>query len=108
MYAINNIQDTMTKPTKNQIGSDQAIRFGAMIRQRRKALKISQDDLALATGVARQFIIYLEAGKPSSQLGLALVVANAVGLRIFDVLEQDATNNALLPDMLDDDLDLPP
>lgn len=97
-----------SQPTENQLGGDQAARFGTLVRERRKALKMSQDDLALATGVSRRFIIQLEAGKPSCQLGRALLVANATGLRVFNLLTLDNNGNALLPDLLDDDPRLPP
>jgi transcriptional regulator with XRE-family HTH domain len=60
--------------------------FGAMIRTRRKALKLRQDQLALATGVGRRFLIELEAGKPSCQLGRSLLVAEALGLTFADIL----------------------
>jgi transcriptional regulator with XRE-family HTH domain len=46
--------------------------FGTFIRSRRKALQLRQDQLALATGVGRRFLIELEAGKPSCQLGRSL------------------------------------
>ncbi len=84
-------------------GRQQAVRFGTLVRERRKALDMNQDDLALASGVGRRFIIDLEAGKPSLQLGKALVVAGAVGLRVFDLLTQDNAENALLPDMPEDE-----
>ena len=45
-----------------------------------------QDELALATGVGRRFLIELEAGKPSCQLGRSLLVADALGLRVADLL----------------------
>jgi len=77
--------------------------FGAMVREHREALKMRQDDLALATGVGRRFILELEAGKPSCQLGRALVVAAAVGLRTFDLMSaNNDADNALLPDLIDD------
>jgi transcriptional regulator with XRE-family HTH domain len=60
--------------------------FGSMIRVRRKALKLRQDQLALATGVGRRFLIELEAGKPSCQLGRSLLVAEALGLTFADIL----------------------
>jgi transcriptional regulator with XRE-family HTH domain len=60
--------------------------FGSMIRGRRKALKMRQDQLALATGVGRRFLIELEAGKPSCQLGRSLLVAEALGLTFADIL----------------------
>jgi transcriptional regulator with XRE-family HTH domain len=87
---------------ETDLGGAQAARFGALVRERRKALRMSQDDLALASGVGRRFVIELEAGKSSSQLGRALVVAAAVGLRVFDLMTADNADNALLPDMPDD------
>jgi transcriptional regulator with XRE-family HTH domain len=54
--------------------------FGSLIRSRRQALAMSQDQLALATGVGRRFLIELEAGKASCHLGRSLVVAQALGL----------------------------
>lgn len=87
----------------NRMGEEEAARFGSLVRERRKALKMNQDALALATGVGRRFIIDLEAGKTTCELGRSLVVANAVGLRIFDLLQQDGADNALLPDMPDDE-----
>jgi len=67
-----------------------------------------QDDLSLATGVGRRFLIELEAGKSSSQLGRSLLVADALGLKLFDFLAstgpvQCATAaNPELPDLLED------
>ena len=79
-----------------------AQRFGALVRERRESLKLRQDDLALASNVGRRFIIDLEAGKPNCQLGKALVVAAAVGLRPFDLIsESNSDDNALLPDLPD-------
>ena len=54
--------------------------FGSLIRSRRQALAMSQDQLALATGVGRRFLIELEAGKATCHLGRSLVVAQALGL----------------------------
>lgn len=82
-----------------KIEREYAARFGALVRERRDALNMTQDDLALATGVGRRFIIELEAGKPSCQLGKALLVATSVGLRPFDLMGQDSADNALLPDL---------
>ena len=60
--------------------------FGSLIRRRRKELKIRQSQLALATGVGRRFLIELEAGKPSCQLGRSLLVAQALGFKPADIL----------------------
>ena len=66
--------------------SEAALAFGSLIRSRRKALKMRQDQLALATGVGRRFLIELEGGKPSCQLGRSLLVAEALGLKPADIL----------------------
>ncbi len=56
--------------------------FGATIRAERKAQGLRQDQLAGATGVGTRFVIDLEAGKPTAQLGKALAVAAALGLQL--------------------------
>jgi transcriptional regulator with XRE-family HTH domain len=66
--------------------SEAALAFGSLIRSRRKALKMRQDQLALATGVGRRFLIELEGGKPSCQLGRSLLVAEALGLKPTEIL----------------------
>jgi y4mF family transcriptional regulator len=58
--------------------------YGALIRQKRKALGLTQDELAERCGVGVRFIVDLESGKPSCQLGKALTVAAEVGLRLED------------------------
>ena len=58
--------------------------FGAAVAAGRRALGLTQRDLALAIGVGERFIVDLEAGKPTAQLGKALAAAKAVGLRLVD------------------------
>jgi transcriptional regulator with XRE-family HTH domain len=78
--------------------SETALAFGLLIRSRRKALHMRQDELALATGVGRRFLIDLEAGKPSCQLGRSLLVADALGLRVTDLLASGSSSlNAPTP-----------
>jgi transcriptional regulator with XRE-family HTH domain len=67
-----------------------ALAFGSSIRTRRKALNMRQDELALATGVGRRFLIDLEAGKPTCQLGRSLLVADALGLRVTELLASES------------------
>jgi transcriptional regulator with XRE-family HTH domain len=94
--------------TIDRRAAETALAFGSMIRSRRKALNMRQDELALATGVGRRFLVDLEAGKSSCQLGRSLLVADALGLRVPDVLA--STGSALcaaavgpeLPDLLED------
>jgi DNA-binding XRE family transcriptional regulator len=90
--------------TLHRRASQAARAFGSLIRRRRQGLRLRQDQLALATGVGRRFLIDLEAGKMSCQLGLSLVVAEALGLRPGDVL---ATGEAAAPMDLPDLADLP-
>lgn len=61
--------------------------FGVLIRKRRKALRLTQEELALAVNVGPRFIAELEAGKATCQLGKALTVAHAVGVRLIDAAE---------------------
>ena len=85
-----------------------AARFGTLIRERRRALRLRIDEVALATGVGRKFVMDLEAGKPTCQLGKALMVAEAVGLRLFDLIAaSDRGHESGLPH-LPEPLDLPP
>ena len=82
--------------------SEAASGFGSLIRSRRKALKMRQDQLALATGVGRRFLIDLEAGKPSCQLGRSLLVAEALGLRPADILASGGlSQSATAPELPD-------
>jgi len=56
--------------------------LGAAIRQRRRELKLTQDDLALSIGVNRRVIGQLEGGKETVQLEIALNAARALGLDV--------------------------
>jgi y4mF family transcriptional regulator len=56
--------------------------FGARLRQKRKSLGVTQKDLAMASGTGLRLIIDLEKGKPTCQIGKALAVAQALGLKI--------------------------
>ncbi len=54
--------------------------FGHRIRERRQQLGLSQSALADVVAVNRRVIGELERGKPSVQLGIALRVAEVLGL----------------------------
>lgn len=54
--------------------------FGQRIRERRQQLGLSQSALADVVAVNRRVIGELERGKPSVQLGIALRVAEVLGL----------------------------
>lgn len=61
---------------------EDALQFGATVASARKALGLTQRELALAINSGERFIVELEAGKPTAQLGKALAAARAVGLRL--------------------------
>src|SRR4051795_3282870 len=81
--------------------SEAASAFGLLIRSRRRALRMRQDQLALATGVGRRFLIDLEAGKSSCQLGRSLLVAEALGLKPAEILASNSQSTSApeLPDL---------
>jgi len=59
-----------------------AQQFGEAVAQHRRALGLTQRQLALAIDCGERFIVDLEAGKPTAQLGKALAAARAVGMRL--------------------------
>lgn len=61
---------------------EDSLQFGAAVASARKALGLTQRELALAINSGERFIVELEAGKSTAQLGKALAAARAVGLRL--------------------------
>lgn len=53
--------------------------LGNAVREARRALGVTQDQLALTSGTNRRFIIELEHGKPTAQIGKALQVLRTLG-----------------------------
>ena len=53
--------------------------IGQIVRDERKELGLRQDELAAASGVGLRFIVDLEAGKPTAQIGKTLQVLAALG-----------------------------
>lgn len=62
-----------------------AVEFGLRVARARRDLGLTQRDLALAIGTGERFIVELEAGKATAQLGKALAAARAVGIKLEDV-----------------------
>jgi HTH-type transcriptional regulator / antitoxin HipB len=56
--------------------------FGRTIATARKALGLTQRDLALAINSGERFIVDLEKGKATARLGMALAAASAVGIKL--------------------------
>ena len=83
----------------------ESVEFGKLIRERRKALGLTQERLAMIIGTAERFIGDLEAGKETAQLGKALLAAKAVGLDVVDTLQaasekkSSGTEDNLSPDV---------
>ena len=56
--------------------------LGEAIRKVRKALGVTQDQLALTSGANRRFIIELENGKPTTQTAKVLQVLRTLGIDV--------------------------
>ena len=60
--------------------------IGEIIRKTRKAQGLTQPQLAGASGVGLRFLVELEAGKHSSQLGKTLQVLATLGCKLEIIL----------------------
>ena len=69
---------------------EDATQFGAAVATARKALGLTQRELALAINGGERLIVDPEAGKPTAQLGKALAAARAAGLRLAATGSQQA------------------
>ena len=56
--------------------------LGAVIRDRRKRLKLDQSSFAKRIGVSRQWVIEVEHGHARAELGLVLRALDALGIRL--------------------------
>jgi y4mF family transcriptional regulator len=64
--------------------------LAAAVKAARRALKLRQAELAAAAGVGVRFVVDLEAGKPTVQLGKVLTVLDALGLDFRPVSRSEA------------------
>jgi HTH-type transcriptional regulator / antitoxin HipB len=55
---------------------------GSLIRQTRKSLGVTQKDLALTSGTGLRFVIDLEKGKETCEIGKALTVLQTLGIKL--------------------------
>lgn len=69
-------------PLGNMIAARTPADIGRVIRAARKALGVTQDQLALTSGTNRRFIVELEAGKPTTQTGKMLAVLQTLGIAV--------------------------
>lgn len=56
--------------------------LGAVLRDRRKKLKLNQATFAKRIGVSRQWVIEIERGHPRAELGLVLRALDALDIQI--------------------------
>ena len=75
-----------------------AASFGALVNKYRKQRGLTQENLSDIAGTGRRFIIDLEKGKDTLQLGNALRVAKALGIDIYGLKLTKSTKNELFAD----------
>jgi transcriptional regulator with XRE-family HTH domain len=80
---------------------------GALIRDRRRALRLGQAALARMTGVSRLWVNQVERGKPGASLNLVLRALNALGVTLLvDTPDRtSAPEPAELPPIITADID---
>ncbi len=57
--------------------------IGQLIWDTRKALRVTQKDLALTSGTGLRFVIDLEKGKETCEIGKALTVLQTLGIKLI-------------------------
>ena len=71
--------DDMPSPLPIHTSDD----LGVAVRERRRELGLSQQQLADRLGVSRQWIVGLEGGKPRAEIGLVLRALRSLDLRVL-------------------------
>lgn len=56
--------------------------LGQIVRDTRKKLGVTQKDLALTSGTGLRFVIDLEKGKETCQIGKALTILQTLGIKL--------------------------
>ncbi|MBK6860821.1 MAG: helix-turn-helix transcriptional regulator [Saprospiraceae bacterium] len=56
--------------------------IGEIVKKTRKHLGATQKDLSLTSGIGLRFIIELEQGKPTCQIGKVLTVLQTLGIKL--------------------------
>lgn len=57
--------------------------IGKLIRETRIELGLTQESLAMTSGVGRRFVVELEHGKSTCELGKVLNVLNMLGIEVI-------------------------
>jgi y4mF family transcriptional regulator len=68
--------------------------LGNLIRSVRKALGLTQKQLALASHTNRRFVIEIEVGKPTAQIGKVLQVLRTLGVSVSLTSQPSADHSA--------------
>ncbi|WP_369726169.1 helix-turn-helix domain-containing protein [Bradyrhizobium sp. LLZ17] len=71
--------------------------LGAVLRERRKKLKLDQSTFAKSIGVSRQWVIEVEHGHARAELGLILRALDALDIRLDAGTEQAPARGATRP-----------
>ena len=78
---------TQTTPRAPEVSAGEALTaataLGQTVRERRQILDLTQQQLADRAGVGRRFIVDLERGKSTLELGKVLTVTQALGLTLI-------------------------
>ena len=64
--------------------------LGAALRKTRRAMRISQEELSLQTGISRPTIRAIEQGKETSHVGLALQLCRDLGMTLSVTVPDEA------------------
>jgi HTH-type transcriptional regulator / antitoxin HipB len=56
--------------------------IGTLVRQTRKRLGVTQKELALTSGTGLRFIIDLEKGKQTAEIGKVLTILQTLGIQL--------------------------
>ena len=57
--------------------------IGRLVRETRKGLGVTQKELALTSGTGLRFIIELEKGKETAEIGKVLTILRTLGIQLI-------------------------
>ena len=75
--------------------------WGDVVRERRRALGLRQDEVAALAGVGVRSVHAVEAAKATVRLDILVAVADVLGLRL--ALSSPATSVSMIPERSGDD-----
>ena len=58
-------------------------KIGTLIRATRKSLGVTQRELALTSGTGLRFVVDLERGKETCEIGKALTILQTLGIKLI-------------------------